>query len=120
MTGCILAFTSQIKLKLTATGIFGESGQMCQGLPLMFTAIMASSFIGTLVSNPFDVLKSRMQNTKSNDGTLETLIKIVKEEGLLTLWAGFFPAFLRQAPKQIFELTWADKITMALTGKAVL
>jgi solute carrier family 25 oxoglutarate transporter 11 len=52
LSACALAFTSEIKLRLTGTGIFGETGQIYGGVPLLFCATLVSSFIANIVSNP--------------------------------------------------------------------
>lgn len=127
LSACALAFTSEIKLKLTKTGIFGVDGQIYKGFPLLFFAILASSFIANTVSNPFDVVKSRMQNQQPDkDGNLQyssmtdAMTKIIATDGVFKLWAGFLPAFLKLAPYTIISLILTEKITMAFTGKAAL
>ena len=127
LSACALAFTSEIKLRLTGTGIFGENGQLLGGIPLLFCAILVSSFIANIVSNPFDVVKSRMQNQqKDKSGKLQyssmsdCFVKIIGQEGVPKLWAGFVPAFLKLAPYTVISLTLTEKITMAVTGKAAL
>lgn len=127
LSACALGFTSEIKLKLTSTGLFGADGQSYGGIPLLFVATLFSSFIANIFSNPFDVVKSRMQNQKADkDGKkhyksmTDAFVKILAEEGVLKLWAGFVPAFLKLAPYTIISLTLAEKITMAVTGKAAL
>lgn len=127
LSACALAFTSDIKLRLTGTGIFGESGQFFGGVPLLFCATLVSSFIANIVSNPFDVVKSRMQNQqKDSKGQLQyssmtdCFLKIVGDEGVPKLWAGFVPAFLKLAPYTVISLILTEKITMAVTGKAAL
>jgi len=127
LSACALAFTSEIKLKLTETGFFGEDGQMFHGVPLLFCAITVSSFIANVVSNPFDVVKSRTQNQKADkDGNLkyssmiDCLSKIAAEEGVVKLWSGFVPAFIKLAPYTIISLMLTEKLTMAFTGRAAL
>lgn len=61
LSACALAFTSEIKLRLTGTGIFGETGQIFGGIPLLLVATLVSSFIANIVSNPvsFHSIQSR-------------------------------------------------------------
>eukprot|EP00980_Cylindrotheca_fusiformis_P005366 scaffold1142_cov66-Cylindrotheca_fusiformis.AAC.2 len=127
LSACALAFTSEIKLRLTGTGIFGETGQLYGGIPLLFCATLVSSFIANIVSNPFDVVKSRMQNQQTEtDGTkqyanmIDCFAKIIGEEGVPRLWSGFVPAFVKLAPYTVISLILTEKITMAVTGKAAL
>jgi len=128
LSACVLAFSSEIKLKLTKTGIFGHEGNLILGgLPLLFVATLCSSFIANIFSNPFDVVKSRLQNqkaTKTGDlpykSSLDCFTQIIKSDGVSKLWAGFVPAFLKLAPYTIISLILTEKITMAMTGKSAL
>mmetsp|Transcript_33044 Transcript_33044/g.36987 ORF Transcript_33044/g.36987 Transcript_33044/m.36987 type:complete len:312 (+) Transcript_33044:46-981(+) len=129
LSACVLAFSSEIKLKLTKTGIFGkEDNLLFGGLPLLFLATLCSSFIANIFSNPFDVVKSRLQNQKADPktgelpykSTINCLSKVVAEGGIQKLWAGFAPAFVKLAPYTIISLILTEKITMAITGNSAL
>ena len=129
LSACVLGCSSEIKLRLIATGLFGTEGNlMFGGVPLLFVATLFSSFIANIFSNPFDVVKSRVQNQKADPktgelpykGTLDCFVKIVSKDGVPKLWAGFTPAFIKLAPYTIISLMLTEKITMAVTGKAAL
>ena len=51
---------------------------------------------------------------------VDCIVKSVKSEGILVLWRGFTPAFVKLAPYTIISLTLADKLTRAVTGKDAL
>ena len=79
------------------------------------------------VSNPVDVVKSRMQNQKVGkkgevkyNNMADCFVKILGEEGILTFWSGFVPAFVKLAPYTIISLILAEKLTFLITGKAAL
>jgi len=129
LSACVLGCSSEIKLRLTASGIFGKEGDLILGgLPLLFVATLISSFVANIFSNPFDVVKSRVQNQKADpktgelpyNGTLDGFLKIIAQEGVPKLWAGFIPAFVKLAPYTIISLILTEKITMAVTGKTAL
>jgi len=129
LSACVLGCSSEIKLRLTATGLFGTEGNlMFGGVPLLLFATLFSSFIANIFSNPFDVVKSRVQNQKADSktgelpykGTLDCFMKIIANDGVPKLWAGFTPAFIKLAPYTIISLMLTEKITMAVTGKAAL
>ena len=127
LSACQMGVTSEIKMKLIASGAFGEKGEMFFGLPMLFCATMCSSFAANIVSNPFDVMKSRMQNMPIKaDGTAmysslaDCFTKSIKADGVLVLWAGFVPAFVKLAPYTVISLTLVDKLTKAFTGKDAL
>jgi hypothetical protein len=44
----------------------------------------------------------------------------IKSEGVLVLWSGFTPAFVKLAPYTIISLTLVDKLTKAVTGRDAL
>ena len=93
----------------------------------MFFATLLSSFCANIVANPFDVIKSRMQQMPvAADGTAlyrsmgDCIVKSVRAEGLMVFYKGFTPAFVKLAPYSIISLTLADKLTRAFTGKDAL
>ena len=80
-----------------------------------------------MVANPFDVVKSRMQNMEiEKDGSsqynsmLDCFIQTVSNDGVFKLWSGFVPAFLKLAPYTVISLLLTDKITKIVTGKDAL
>ena len=123
-----LGVTSEIKGKLSASGYFGPNGSYFYGLPMMFCSTLCSSFVANIVSNPFDVAKSRLQamtvdpttGKAAYSGMVDCIVKSVKSEGVFVLWRGFTPAFVKLAPYTIISLTLADKLTRAVTGKDAL
>lgn len=61
--------------------------------------------VGTMVNTPFDVVKSRIQNTSKVAGvvpkynwTIPSVGLVYKEEGFGALYKGFFPKVLRLGP----------------------
>jgi solute carrier family 25 oxoglutarate transporter 11 len=125
---CSMGVTSQAKLGLARTGYFGPDGQRAGGLPLLFCATLLSSFCANVVANPFDVVKSRLQNQAvpppgqlpTYHGMVDCFTKSVRAEGLTVLWAGFVPAFVKLAPYSVISLTLLEKLTKAVTGKDAL
>jgi len=68
-----------------------------------FLAGFISGTLATIANNPFDVVKSRIQNTLPNQTrkyrlTLPALATITREEGLPALYKGFVPKVLRLGP----------------------
>ncbi len=102
LSACAMGITSEIKMRLSGSGIFGEDGKLYGGVPLLFVATLISSLAANTVANPFDVVKSRMQNMViEKDGSaqyssmLDCFLQTVGNEGVLKLWSGFVPAFLK-------------------------
>jgi len=76
--------------------------------PTHLVAAFGSGFCATVVSLPFDVAKSRLQQTvvkgaegaaiPAYSGMFDCLMKIAQTEGVPSLWKGFAPAFTRTGP----------------------
>jgi solute carrier family 25 oxoglutarate transporter 11 len=127
LSSATLGVTSQAKIYLSESGWFGVNGSMMGGIPMMFCATLLSSFCANIVSNPFDVVKSRMQQmpvaadgTAMYSGMVDCFVKSIRAEGPLVIYKGFTPAFVKLAPYSIISLTLADKLTRAFTGKDAL
>ena len=61
--------------------------------------------IGTMLNTPFDVVKSRIQNTSKAEGvirkynwTVPSVVTVFREEGFGALYKGFLPKVLRLGP----------------------
>lgn len=124
LSACAMGITSEIKMRLSSSGLFGEDGRMFGGLPLLFVATLISSLAANTVANPFDVVKSRMQSTGEGatqySSMLDCFLQTVGNEGVFKLWSGFVPAFLKLAPYTVISLTLTDQITKIVTGKEAL
>jgi len=128
LSSCQMGVTSQAKVYLSQKEAwFGKNGQWLGGMPMMFCATLYSSFCANIVANPFDVLKSRIQQSPIGpDGKAlyssmgDCLVTSVKQEGVFVLWRGFTPAFVKLAPYTLISLTLLDKLTKAVTGKEAL
>lgn len=127
LSACAMGITSEIKMRLSGSGLFGDGGKLYGGVPLLFVATLISSLAANTVANPFDVVKSRMQGMKiEEDGSSQyssmpdCFVQTVRNEGVFKLWSGFVPAFLKLAPYTTISLLLTDKITKAITGKEAL
>jgi len=134
LSACLMGGTSQAKTFLKSTGRFEQGqqqdyrGDWLNGIPLLFCATLISSFCANVVANPFDVVKSRMQNMPLPAageeplyrGSLDCFRKSIASEGAIVLSKGFGPAFVKLAPYTVISLTLVDTMTMALTGKEAL
>lgn len=127
LSACAMGITSEVKQRLGLSGYFGPDGKIYGGVPLLFVATLVSSFCANVVANPFDVVKSRMQGAKKEeDGSsqynsmIDCFLQTAGNEGVLKLWSGFVPAFLKLAPYTVISLLLTDKITKIITGKEAL
>jgi len=68
-----------------------------------FIAGFLSGTLATILNTPFDVVKSRVQNTlpgqiRKYNYTIPSLFTIASEEGVMALYKGFVPKILRLGP----------------------
>eukprot|EP00667_Euglena_gracilis_P014787 EG_transcript_15350 len=85
----------QIKALLLATGLFQDN------IKCHLSSSVTAGFLYSLASLPFDTTKTRMQTQQPVNGkllytsTVQTMVSIVKNEGLASMWKGFLPYFGR-------------------------
>jgi len=113
-----LAMTSQSKEQLP---VFVPQLKEQPTVTMVLSTIIAS-FWGTVASQPFDVVKSRLQNMKVPEGgeapysgAIDCARKCVAE-GPMTLFKGFTPAFVKLAPFTVLSLNILERLTFIITG----
>lgn len=101
-----LAVYSQAKQSLVTNKVMND------GTPAHLVASTISGFASTVVSIPIDITKTRLQNMKNNEykGTLDVLLKVVRNEGFFALWKGFTPYFLRLGPHTIITFLIMEQL----------
>ena len=113
LNSTLLAITSTLKPALSA-----RTGWAQTDVRNLFCSITVASFFSTFFSQPFDVVKSRIQQAAAGEyrGMLDCARRSVAAEGPAVLWAGFTPAFVKLAPFSIISLTLLEKLTSLYTG----
>lgn len=87
-----------------------------EGLGLHFYAAMISGLITTIASMPVDIVKTRLQNQKfvngvpEYKGVVDVFGRIIKGEGVLSLWSGFMPYYLRLGPHTVLTFIFIEQI----------
>jgi len=92
---------------------------MGEGFPLFVASALASGLIYCTASLPLDITKTRIQNMKPDpttgqmpySGMVDALMKIPAKEGVLALWKGFPPYFLRSGGHTIFMFLFKEQYT---------
>lgn len=113
LNSSLLAITSQLKPEI-ATRMGWEETDVRS----LFSATLVASYFSTLCSQPFDVIKSRIQQAAAGTyaGTIDCARQSITAEGPSVLWRGFTPAFVKLAPFSILSLTLLEKLTAFYTG----
>lgn len=99
MTVGQVACYDQSKQMLIATGYFADT------IPTHLTASVIAGTVATIITQPFDVMKTRLMNAKP--GEYDTVIACARElakSGPMGFYKGFVPAWVRLGPQTI--LTW--------------
>ncbi|XP_012282349.1 mitochondrial 2-oxoglutarate/malate carrier protein [Orussus abietinus] len=85
-----------------------------ESLVLHFYASMVSGFFTAFNSMPFDIAKTRIQNSKSSGkppGVITVIMEITKKEGVPALWRGFWPTYGRIGPMTMIVLILNEQFT---------
>ncbi|KAH8365539.1 hypothetical protein KR093_001824, partial [Drosophila rubida] len=90
-----------------------------EGLGLHICASMCSGLLTTIASMPLDMAKTRIQQMKVIDGKAEysgavdVIMKVVRNEGFLSLWKGFTPYLCRLGPHTVFAFVFLEQLNKA-------
>lgn len=91
----------------------GKQLQAWQSMASGFSAAL----LGPTVTNPFDVVKTRMMAQKKSpegiqySGFFDALFKIPKQEGFMALYKGLLPRLMRIPPGQAIVWAVSDQVT---------
>jgi len=103
----------------TENGFFGGvNGE--KSFNAHIAASLMSGLIASLVSTPFDVIKTRIINQPSGStlykGPIDCVLQTIKSEGPAALYKGFVPTYLRLAPWQMIFFVTAEQFSLAICG----
>ncbi|XP_060823684.1 mitochondrial 2-oxoglutarate/malate carrier protein-like [Bombus pascuorum] len=105
-----LASYSQSKEMLLNTGYFENN------ITLHFVSSMISGLVTTTASMPVDIAKTRIQNMKIVDGkpefkgAVDVIIQVCRNEGIFSLWKGFFPYYARLGPHTVLTFVFVEQM----------
>lgn len=105
-----LASYDQAKEMIIATGLVGDN------FATYTMASLVSAVIATTTSIPLDSAKTRVQNMRVVNGVpeytgmLDALRKTAGREGVLSLWKGFTPYFLRLGPHTMLTFLCLEQL----------
>eukprot|EP00930_Biecheleria_cincta_P086418 TRINITY_DN75707_c0_g1_i1.p1 TRINITY_DN75707_c0_g1~~TRINITY_DN75707_c0_g1_i1.p1 ORF type:complete len:320 (+),score=57.48 TRINITY_DN75707_c0_g1_i1:41-961(+) len=111
-------------VSMTQLASYDQAKEMLQpvlgdGFPLFVASALASGLIYCTASLPLDITKTRIQNMKADpatgkmpySGMLDALTQIPAKEGVLALWKGFPPYFLRSGGHTITMFLFKEMYT---------
>ena len=110
LNGTKMACYDQIKEYIVSKGFDSKS------ILTQFIAAFGSGFFMAITVTPFDMIRTQLMNnsnnfTKTNKiGFIECVRKIINNQGLLGLYSGFIPIWLRFAPTTCLQLIIFEQI----------
>uniref|UniRef100_A0A0L8GLL4 Mitochondrial 2-oxoglutarate/malate carrier protein n=1 Tax=Octopus bimaculoides TaxID=37653 RepID=A0A0L8GLL4_OCTBM len=84
--------------------------------PGVLHGYMISGLVTTAASMPVDIAKTRIQNMKIIDGVpeykgaLDVFYKVIRSEGLFSLWKGFTPYYARLGPHTVLTFIFLEQM----------
>lgn len=113
---------SQAKSMFVAKKVFSDPSSIW----LHCASGMVSGFACTVVSLPVDMAKTRVQQMRPGpDGKMpyssafDCIRKVVSHEGVLALWKGFTPYFLRLGPHTILAFVFLEKLNKTFSKSSM-
>lgn len=111
---------SQAKQFFLGTSLFNDP----KSVALHAASGMVSGLACTIVSLPVDMAKTRVQQMRPDaqgvmpyKNALDCISKVVKHEGVLSLWKGFTPYFFRLGPHTIIAFIILEQLNKRFTSR---
>lgn len=118
--GCTPTVTRAVILNAAQLSVYSQAKEVLvrnfgltfgDNIQTHFVASFISAFVCTAVSLPVDIIKTRIQTADSGmyKSSFDVLTKSVRAEGVLALWKGFTPYFLRLGPHTIITFILTEQ-----------
>ena len=110
----IINATSLATYDTTKSNLSSSFGISETGLLNRFLSSFVTGFLSSLVSSPIDVVKTRYMNACKSEnmpkfkGPTDCLIQVVRNEGIFSLYSGFWFLWLRIGPWAVIMFTTWD------------
>ncbi|XP_067128100.1 mitochondrial dicarboxylate carrier [Centruroides vittatus] len=107
----ILMTIGQISMYEQIKQLLMQSGYFADNLLTHFTASLSAASIATTMTQPLDVLKTRMMNAKPGEyKSLLHCIAVTARLGPLGFFKGYIPAFVRLGPHTILTFVFFEQL----------
>ncbi|KIW14059.1 hypothetical protein PV08_06840 [Exophiala spinifera] len=74
-----------------------------------FTASLAAGFVATTLCSPVDVVKTRVMSAGAKTSILQVLRDAARKEGMLWVFRGWVPSFIRLGPQTICTMVFFEQ-----------
>lgn len=96
---------------------------MQEGMQLHFVASMFAGVMVAATTSPVDLLRTRIMNqpkgVRHYNGMLDCLQKVVKAEGVMVLYKGFTPQWMRFGPFTVIQFMIWEKMRTSVGMKGI-
>lgn len=103
--------------------VVSTTGLPKSSLIVQFLSAASAGFFMTCTVSPFDMIRTRLMNqpadAKIYNNAADCLAKIIKNEGITTLWRGFIPIWSRFAPTTTIQLVIFEQLRGLMGMKAL-
>ncbi|KIX97263.1 uncharacterized protein Z520_06715 [Fonsecaea multimorphosa CBS 102226] len=82
---------------------------MADTLGTHFCASLAAGFVATTICSPVDVIKTRIMSAGGKMSVFEILAQASQKEGLLWMFRGWVPSFMRLGPQTICTMVFFEQ-----------
>lgn len=107
MTVGQIAFYDQIKSTLLSSGLFNDDPR------LHFVSSLCAGAAATALTQPLDVLKTRMMNARPGEFTgVMHAVRVTAQLGPMGFYKGFVPAFVRLGPHTILTFLLLEQLRL--------
>jgi len=102
-----ISFYEQVKQMLLQTQYFNDN------LATHFTSSLVAGAVATTLTQPLDVLKTRMMSAKPGEysGLVDCILQTAKQ-GPMTFYRGYIPAFVRLGPHTILMWVFLEQMRL--------
>eukprot|EP01065_Artemidia_motanka_P034970 TRINITY_DN42947_c0_g1_i1.p2 TRINITY_DN42947_c0_g1~~TRINITY_DN42947_c0_g1_i1.p2 ORF type:complete len:303 (+),score=85.52 TRINITY_DN42947_c0_g1_i1:68-976(+) len=102
-------------------------GVMPEGVPLHLVSSFVAGVVTVTITAPIDLIKTRVMSGKSAGeggkpmytGTFDCLAKTVRAEGVMGLWAGWIPGWMRLGPHTIVTFLVFEQLRALIGMRAI-
>lgn len=117
--GTKMACYDTTKQWVASTGYFPKGSTLT-----ILTSATIAGFFMTVTVAPFDMVRTRMMNQPVDGPRLyssffDCMVKVVRAQGVASLWAGFLPMWSRVSPTATLQLFLYENIMVLAGGKSI-
>jgi dicarboxylate transporter 10 len=105
----ILMNSSQLASYDAIKNMFITTFSLPDNISTHFLSSLLAGFVATTICSPADVIKSRIMSAKGKLSLIGIVSKAQREEGLLWMFRGWTPSFIRLGPQTIFTMLFFEQ-----------